>query len=566
KTQDAQAWLKDAADYRKAIDEAQKKTGVAYFPPSWEKDGTNWGNAETLWPTEIFEPKDPRVAATIHYIHDEFEGGFKEGLIPWERGLGIHAFAELIKYDKRYANNETIPHTWGGVNYALMLRHMLVDERGDELHLLGGVPDWWLAGGREIRAERLATDFGEVSLVVRGTSGGVEVDVVRPARTAPKRIVLHLPKSRPLVRPIEGVDVVVREDQKEKWDYAKVVSLFRQEKDPKSPEPRPYEQAVLHQSPSRLSAQVEGLADPDKTVFLRQAKVELIHPDKGGRIRYTLDGSDPTETSPLYTGPLSLGETTTIKARGESLGKVEAGIPWSCTYQYQPFTVKVDALARIKVPGLFFAKTASVAFEPSAAGGVIRYTLDGKAPDATSPAYARPIVLEGTTTVTARCFDPAGKGVGSVFQERYTRANVEENLTTGKPATASQTGSGELPEFAVDGMVEVRSAFEPTFWGSSPYPQWWMVDLETVANLNEVHLYTFWGEGRYYQYTIEGSIDGKTWQTLADGSKNTRAADENGYKHTFRPMPVRYIRVNMLKNSGNMGVHIVEVRAYEDQK
>lgn len=390
-----------------------------------------------------------------------------------------HAFAELIKYDKRYANNETIPHTSGGVNYALMLRHMLVDERGDELHLLAGVPDWWLAGGREIRAERLATDFGEVSLVVRGTGAGVEVELVKPARTAPKRIVLHLPRSRPLAKPIEGVDVVVREDQKEKWDYAKVVSLFRQEKDPKSPEPRPYEEAVLHELPSRLKAQAEGLADPDRAVFQRQAKVELIHPDKDGRIRYT---------------------------------------------------------------------------------------LDGKAPDAASPAYARPIVLEGTTTVTARCFDTAGKALGSVFQERYTRANVEENLTTGKPATASQTGNGELPEFAVDGMVEVRSAFEPTFWGAAPYPQWWMVDLEKVANLNEVHLYTFWGEGRYYQYTIEGSLDGKTWLILADGSKNARAADENGHKHTFGPMPVRYIRVNMLKNSANMGVHIVEVRAYQTQK
>ncbi|MEI6218788.1 MAG: discoidin domain-containing protein, partial [bacterium] len=132
----------------------------------------------------------------------------------------------------------------------------------------------------------------------------------------------------------------------------------------------------------------------------------------------------------------------------------------------------------------------------------------------------------------------------------------------GKPATASRTGSGEVPAFAVDGMVEVRSAFEPTFWGSAPYPQWWMVDLEKAAKLKEVHLYTYWGDGRYYQYTIDGSIDGKVWTTLVDASRNTVAADAKGYTHTFNPTPARYVRVTMLKNSMNQGVHIVELRVY----
>jgi len=610
KTADAEAMLKDAADYRKAIDEGHKKTGLAYFPPSWEKDGTPWGNTEPLWPTELFDPKDPRVAGTINFVHDGFEGGFKEGLIQWERGMGIihgymgafnimsslrqgsfseqavkdfywyllhtssaHAFAELIKYEKRYANNETIPHTWGGVNYALMLRHMLADERGDELHLLSAVPDWWLEKGRQIRAERLPTDFGEFSFVARGTDRGVEVDVARPARSSPKRIVLYLPKSRPLAKAMEGVDVVVRQDQKEKWDYPKVVSLYRKEKDPKSPEPLAYEDSVLHESASRITARAEGLADPERSVFHRQVKVELIPPDKKDRIRCTLDGTDPTGKSPPYSGPLTVTETTTIKARCESGGRLEGGIPWSYTYQHQPFTVKADGLAKIKVIGLFFGKTATVAFEPCVEGGTIRYTLDpapagsgpecSGVPSANSPAYAKPIVLDKTTTVTARYFDAVNKPLGRIVQERYTLANVEENLTTGKPATASRHGSGEGPELAVDGMVEVRSAFDPTFWGSAPYPQWWMVDLEKTANLKEIHLYTYWGESRYYQYTIEGSIDGKTWVTLVDASGNTAVADENGYKHTFKPTPARYVRVNMLKNSANVGVHIVELRAYE---
>ena len=43
-------------------------------------------------------------------------------------------------------------------------------ERGDELHLLMAVPDWWLAKGEEIRVERAPTHFG---LMTQGQASGV---------------------------------------------------------------------------------------------------------------------------------------------------------------------------------------------------------------------------------------------------------------------------------------------------------------------------------------------------------------------------------------------------------
>jgi hypothetical protein len=41
----------------------------------------------------------------------------------------------------------------------------------------------------------------------------------------------------------------------------------------------------------------------------------MAHPVPGVDIRYTLDGSDPTLNSPLYSKPLLLKQTTTVKAR-----------------------------------------------------------------------------------------------------------------------------------------------------------------------------------------------------------------------------------------------------------
>ncbi len=77
--------------------------------------------------------------------------------------------------------------------------------------------------------ENAPTHFGPVSLRTRGTRQGVEVQLTPPARTAPKKVVLHLPRSRPLVGSLAGVEVVVRPDQRQPWDFARVVALYQKQ-------------------------------------------------------------------------------------------------------------------------------------------------------------------------------------------------------------------------------------------------------------------------------------------------------------------------------------------------
>jgi hypothetical protein len=252
----------EVKDYRTAIDAAWKYTGLEHFPPSWERRGTHWGNTETLWPTELFKRDDPRVAALSRYVREDFAGGYIEGTIQW-KGTGnveaihpymgayttmtdlvrgrdeqviedfywyllhstaAHAFPEGIYYKKRTAWSHTIPHVTGACNYAIMLRHMLVHEAGDELYLLSAVPDWWLSEGEETRVERLPTHFGRMNLTIRGKARGVEVELEPPKRNPPKRIVLRLPKSRPLAGSLKGVKVVQRADQKKRWDLPTVLA------------------------------------------------------------------------------------------------------------------------------------------------------------------------------------------------------------------------------------------------------------------------------------------------------------------------------------------------------
>jgi hypothetical protein len=264
-TADAAYLNREASQYRAAIEAAWKRTGLAYFPPSWETAGTHWGNTETLWPTRLFEASDSRVAASAAFLEKEFTGGYVEGTIRWKaQGMedAIHpymgaytvmnslvrgdaekvvegfywyllhstaanAFPEGIYFKRRFAWSDTMPHVTGAANYAVMLRHMLVHEDGDDLHLLSAVPDWWLADGQEIRIERLPTHFGPLNLVIRGTAVGVHVALTGPTREAPRRILLHLPPSRPLLDKLPAVTVVPRPEQKVRWDFPAVVEKYR---------------------------------------------------------------------------------------------------------------------------------------------------------------------------------------------------------------------------------------------------------------------------------------------------------------------------------------------------
>lgn len=43
-------------------------------------------------------------------------------------------------------------------------------------------------------------------------------------------------------------------------------------------------------------------------------------------IRYTIDGSEPNATSPIYTGPITVDKTSTIKAYASKTGYNDSGV------------------------------------------------------------------------------------------------------------------------------------------------------------------------------------------------------------------------------------------------
>ena len=191
--------------------------------------------------------------------------------------------------------------------------------------------------------------------------------------------------------------------------------------------------------------------------------------------------------------------------------------------------------------------------------GDVRYTLDGSAPGPTSEVYGTPITLTETTTVRAQLFSPEGEAVGMGFSDTWYVVVEQPSLTVGKRTWASN--EAERP-----GLANVATNGRVTLWeqwgGHSGDHPWIAVDLERPETLSRLQVQNFWDGYRYYQYTIDGSLDGVAWYPLVDFTQNTERATIGGYVHRIAPTEARYLRINLIYNSANPGLHLIEFSAW----
>jgi alpha-N-acetylglucosaminidase len=136
------------------------------------------------------------------------------------------------------------------------------------------------------------------------------------------------------------------------------------------------------------------------------------------------------------------------------------------------------------------------------------------------------------------------------------------SLTTGKPATCSYA----LPDFPARLANDGRRSNTDLYWATDVAKDkaaWWQVDLEKQAAVGRVVLVGYYGDQRYYGFTIEVSTDGQHWELVADRRDNRELSTADGYTCTFPPRLARFIRITQTHNSANTGRHLVEVMAFE---
>jgi peptidoglycan/xylan/chitin deacetylase (PgdA/CDA1 family) len=129
-------------------------------------------------------------------------------------------------------------------------------------------------------------------------------------------------------------------------------------------------------------------------------------------LRYTTDGTDPTAFSPIYSAPVSVGTTTTIKYRAwDNAGNIEATqsqlISIDTAVPTSSIACNGSACSSTSYPS---AVTVALSAIDSGDSGLaaIRYTTDGSDPTTSSTLYTGTFSISSTTTVKYRAWDNAG--------------------------------------------------------------------------------------------------------------------------------------------------------------
>ena len=119
---------------------------------------------------------------------------------------------------------------------------------------------------------------------------------------------------------------------------------------------------------------------------------------EGVEIRYTLDGSEPTESSRLYTGPFAIDDTTTVKAKAFKEDWFESETA-TATFTREWYTVDAPV---IEPSGAAFENVSqTVSLSCPTDGATIFYTTDGSDPKVNGREYTKPFTIYKSCTVRA---------------------------------------------------------------------------------------------------------------------------------------------------------------------
>lgn len=230
------AFQREYEDYKNTfLDLLAEVTGEeGYIPPGLDVEGgQDWGNLIGVFPAEVIEPDDPRIAATLRRMD---ETKIAEGLMTYRWGLHHyltvkkvqnhvfrgeqeealrHFYAMLVHMGSTNEmfeweaapwgerNTGTVnlpPHGWGSAMFNLMLRNMLVHEQGGsgglgprDIHLFSVISPEWARPGKELHFENAATEHGPMTIRASFREDGAAISIGNNFRTPPRQLVLHVP-------------------------------------------------------------------------------------------------------------------------------------------------------------------------------------------------------------------------------------------------------------------------------------------------------------------------------------------------------------------------------------
>jgi hypothetical protein len=181
-------------------------------------------------------------------------------------------------------------------------------------------------------------------------------------------------------------------------------------------------------APTVTMSPAAGLYNTSKSVTLTVNETATIY--------YTTDGSTPTTSSTVYSAPISISATTTLKY----FAKDTAGN--SSAVQTAVFTIDTVLPVLTITSGGTFTGTKSVTMSTDETADIY-YTIDGSTPTTSSMKYTSALSITATTTLKAFAKDTAGNS-SSVQTVTYTLdapADTTAPTVTASPAAGTYTSA-----------------------------------------------------------------------------------------------------------------------------
>jgi phenylalanyl-tRNA synthetase beta subunit len=187
--------------------------------------------------------------------------------------------------------------------------------------------------------------------------------------------------------------------------------------------------------------------------------VTLSSTTSGATIRYTMDGSAPSETAgTLYTAPFSVAGTTTVKAIAYASGLTDSSVATAI------YTILTVAPTFSPVGGTY-TTAQTVTLSSATSGATIRYTLDGSAPSETAGTlYTAPFTVSGTTTVKAMAYasgltdSSVATAIYTILTASPTFSPVGGTYTAAQTVTLGSSTSGATIRYTMDGSAPSETA------------------------------------------------------------------------------------------------------------
>jgi hypothetical protein len=190
---------------------------------------------------------------------------------------------------------------------------------------------------------------------------------------------------------------------------------------------------------------------PGSGTYAGALSVTITDATSGATIYYTVNGTTPTTASTMYTGPVTVSATETLRAIAVANGLNNSAVA-SATYTINSGTGGGPTATPTFTPAAgTYTASQSVTIADATAGATIYYTTNGTAPTTASTVYTGPISVAASETVEAIAV-AAGQTASPVATVAYT---INTGSPPPPPAVNDPSGFTSAANFALAGGATV---------------------------------------------------------------------------------------------------------------